>query len=124
MQLDDALDLVTGDTLPELTFTLKDSNQAAIGQTLDPNDESTWAPIDLTGATVQLLIRRVGESTLTATITCSIQDAPNGVCRTDFPASAFPEAGTYEGEIEITFPGGGVQTIYETVRFRVREDFN
>ena len=30
------LKLVVGDTLPELTITLKDSNTAASGQTLDP----------------------------------------------------------------------------------------
>ena len=34
--------LVTGDNLPQLTFTLKDSNTAAAGQTLDPNDATTW----------------------------------------------------------------------------------
>ena len=41
--------LVVGDTLPELNFTLKDSNTAASGKTLDPEDSTTWAPIDVTG---------------------------------------------------------------------------
>ena len=52
MAYSDTLNLVTGDTLPELTFTLKDSSAAASGQTLDANDSTTWAIIDLTGATV------------------------------------------------------------------------
>ena len=51
--------LVVGDTLPELNFTLKDSNTAASGQTLDPEDSNTWAPIDVTGGTVKLRIREV-----------------------------------------------------------------
>ena len=47
MAYSDTLNLVTGDTLPELTFTLRDSNAAASGQTLDPNNSATWAPIDV-----------------------------------------------------------------------------
>ena len=35
MAYSSTLNLVTGDTLPELTFTLKDSNTAAAGKTLD-----------------------------------------------------------------------------------------
>ena len=41
------LKLVVGDTLPELTITLKDSNTAASGKTLDPEDATTFAPIAL-----------------------------------------------------------------------------
>ena len=59
MAYSDTLNLVTGDTLPELTFTLKDSSAAASGQTLDSNDSTTWAIIDLTGATVKFRIREV-----------------------------------------------------------------
>ena len=57
MAYSDTLKLVAGDTLPELTFTLRDSNTAASGQTLDPNNSATWAPIDVTGATVRLRLR-------------------------------------------------------------------
>ena len=46
--------MVTGDTLPEVTVNLKDSNTAAAGQTLDQNNSDTWAPIALSGATVRL----------------------------------------------------------------------
>jgi hypothetical protein len=44
-----------------------------------------------------------------------------------YPASA-PEmlqgpAGDYEGEIEITFADDQVQTVYDLLKFKVREDF-
>ena len=47
MAYSDTIKLVVGDTLPELTFTLKDSNTAAAGQTLDVENDTTWAPINL-----------------------------------------------------------------------------
>jgi hypothetical protein len=33
------------------------------------------------------------------------------------------EAGDYEGEISITFSDGQIQTVYEPMKFKVREDF-
>ena len=50
MAYSSTLNLVTGDTLPELTFTLKDSTTAATGQTLDSSDSDTWAAIALSGS--------------------------------------------------------------------------
>ena len=64
MAYSSTIKLVVGDTLPELTFTLKDSNTAASGQTLDIEDSTTWAPIDLTSGTVKLRVREVGKTTL------------------------------------------------------------
>ena len=58
MAYSQTLNLVTGDTLPELTFTLKDSQSAASGKTLDENDASTWAPIDITGGSEGTNLRR------------------------------------------------------------------
>ena len=49
MAYSSTIKLVVGDTLPVLNFTLKDSNTAASGATLDSEDSDTWAPIDLTG---------------------------------------------------------------------------
>ena len=62
------INLVTGDTLPELTLTLKDSNTAASGQILDGEDSNTWSPIDVTGATVRLRIRTLGSSVIKSTL--------------------------------------------------------
>ena len=47
MAYSDTIKLVVGDTLPELNFTLKDSNTAASGKTLDPEDSTTWGPVCL-----------------------------------------------------------------------------
>lgn len=116
--------MVTGDTLPEVTVNLKDSNTAASGQTLDENNSDTWAPIVLTGATVRMRIRTVGSTTILKTLTMTITDATNGKAATVFPADTFTESGVYEGEVEVTFSGGGVQTLYDLIKFNVRSDFD
>jgi hypothetical protein len=33
------------------------------------------------------------------------------------------EAGDYEGEIQITFSDGTIQTVYDLLKFKLREDF-
>jgi hypothetical protein len=104
--------LVQGDTRPALVCTI--------------TDDTTNAPVDITGATVVLKFRAAGGTTLTATVTGAVTDGPNGVVAF-YPASA-PEMlqgapGDYEGEIEMTFADGQIQTVYDTLRFKVREDF-
>ena len=80
MAYSSTIKLVVGDTLPVLNFTLKDSNTAASGATLDAEDSDTWAPINLTGGTVKLRIREVGSTTVSSTITCALVSAANGTC--------------------------------------------
>ena len=63
--------VVVGDTHPELNFTLRDSNTAASGKTLDAEDPTTFAPINLTGATTRVRIRKIGTTNIVATITCT-----------------------------------------------------
>ena len=122
MAYSDTIKLVVGDTLPELSFTLKDSNTAASGKTLDEEDNTTWA--DLSGATVKLRIREVGKTTVLSTITCTITDATNGVCTLTFPSGTWTTAGTFEGEIEHTTSGSGIQTVQDFIKFKVRDDFD
>jgi hypothetical protein len=89
-------------------------------------DDTTNLPINITGATVVLKFRAAGSTTLTATVTGSVTDGPNGQV-VFFPASAPEmlqgEPGDYEGEIEMTFSDGQIQTVYDTLRFKVRKDF-
>jgi hypothetical protein len=33
-------------------------------------------------------------------------------------------AGTFEGELEITISSGGIQTVYDLVKLKVRSDFD
>lgn len=124
MAYSQTLKLVTGDTLPELNFTLKDSQTAASGQTLDPNNSDTWAPIDVTGGTVRLRLRELGSTTVKSTLTCTISNGAQGKVFTNFPAGTLDTAGTFEGELEITFQGGGIQTVHDLIKFKVRSDFD
>ena len=124
MAYSDTLNLVTGDTLPELTFTLKDSNTAASGLTLDENNSNTWAPINVAGATVILRLRELGSTTVKSALTCTVTDGTAGKVATDFPAGTLDTAGTFEGELELTFPNGGKQTVNDLIKFKVRSDFD
>jgi hypothetical protein len=118
------INLVTGDTLPELTLTLKDSNTAASGQILDGEDSNTWSPIDVTGATVKLRIRTLGSTVIKSTLTCLVVSGTDGKVSTNVPTGTLDAAGTYEAEIEITFANGGIQTVYDLVKLKVRSDFD
>jgi hypothetical protein len=118
------LKLVTGDTLPELTFTLRDSQTAAPGKTLDNNDSTTWAPIDVTGSSVKLRLRELGSTTVKSTLNCTVTSGIEGKVATNFPTGTLDTAGTFEGELEITFSSGGIQTVYDLIKLKVRSDFD
>ena len=116
--------LVVGDTLPELNFTLKDSNTAAAGKTLDADDNTTWAAVDLSGSTVRFRIREVGSTSVLSTITATVTSAANGQLTVAFPSGTWTTSGTFEGEIEHTTSGGGIQTVQDLIKFQVRDDFD
>lgn len=124
MAYSDTIKLVVGDTLPELTFNLKDSNTAASGLTLDPENSSTWAAVNLTGGTVKLRIREVGKTTVLSTITATISAPSSGTCTLIFPSGTWTTAGTFEGEIEFTKSDGNIQTVQDFIKFKVRDDFD
>ena len=123
MAYSDTVNMVTGDTLPQLNFSLKDSSTAASGKQLDEFDSTTWAPLALNGASVILRVRAVGSTTILKTVTCSlVGDGSSGQVTAD--GTDVAQAGTYEGELEITFSGGGKQTVYDLIKFKVRSDFD
>lgn len=104
--------LIQGDTRPALVCTI--------------TDETSGNPIDLTGTTVEMKFRIVGSDVLQATIPGSLTNPVAGVVT--FLPSAAPEmlqgvAGDYEGQISITFNDGTTQTIYDPLKFKVKEDF-
>lgn len=108
----DKIKLVQGDTRPALVCTL--------------TDDTTNAAINITGCTVVLKFRALGATTLQATVIGVVTDGPAGQV-VFYPASdpAMLEGtpGDYEGEVEITFADGQRQTVYDTLKFKVREDF-
>ena len=124
MAYSDTIKLVVGDTLPELTFNLKDSNTAASGKTLDAEDSTTWAAVNLTGGAVKLRIREVGKTTVLSTITATISAPSAGTCILVFPSGTWSTAGTFEGEIEFTKSDGNIQTVQDFIKFKVRDDFD
>jgi len=125
MAYSDTISLVVGDTLPEVTVTLRDSNKAASGQTLDAEDPTTWDPIDLTGATVRMRIRKVGSSTVTSILTMTVvAPTTDGKATTNFPSGTLSEAGVFEAEVEVTYSGGGKQTVNDLLKLKIRDDFD
>ena len=118
------INLVANDTKPEINLTLKDSNTAAAGLTLDPDDSATWGIIDITDPTVTVKFRALGVSTVLDTMTC-IKTAPtDGKCYMPWGADTLAvSAGTYEGEISLTYTTGGILTIFDRLKFKVRADF-
>jgi hypothetical protein len=108
----DKIKLVQGDTRPSLVVTL--------------TDENSGDPIDITDAAVRLKFRALGDETVRSTLAASNTDPTNGVCVffwSDDPTALTGDQGPYEGEIEITFNDDTVQTVYDKLKFYVREDF-
>jgi hypothetical protein len=104
--------LVQGDTRPALVCTI--------------TDQTTGLPVTLTGATCRLKFRQVGATTLTATLIGTVTDAVNGIVEfywASDPAALATADGQYEGEIEVTFADGQIQTVYDKLQFVVRADF-
>ena len=121
----DTINLVAGDDKPELNFTLRDSSTAATGKTLDEDDPTTWAPIDLTSETIKVHFRLLGSTTILDTMTCG-KTAPysSGKCFMQWNLTTLDvDAGTYEGEIELEDSSGRKQTIFDKLKFKVRDDF-
>jgi hypothetical protein len=121
----ETINLVAGDTKPEINLILKDANTALAGQTLDPDDSSTWALIDLTSTTIAVYFRQLGATSILDTLACTIVGDPtDGACYMTWGATTLDvAAGTYEGEIQITYANGSIQTLFDKLKFKVRDDF-
>lgn len=108
----DTVRLVSGDGKPSITVTI--------------TDEVTGDPIDVSAVTttVYLKFRQSGTTDLLDTITCTVLDGVNGVVSFDFSTGTLTglDAGLYEGELEIDF-NGVTQTLYDLIKFRVRDEF-
>ena len=116
--------LVRGDAGGELFLVLKDSNTAADGATLDPDNSDTWAPIDLTNSTTVLKLRPKDSSEVKAVIPMyRIEPYTSGELFLQWPADALDTAGIFNAEVEITYDSGQILTVYKELRFQVREDY-
>jgi len=117
--MSDTIQLVQNDTLPDLAITLRDS------KTGDLSDPDSWDPIDLSAGTtsVAVKLRERNTTTILSTIACTKVDGGN-TGKILMPFGTFlvdNAAGSYEGEIEITFDAD-VQSVYDLLKFKVRAD--
>lgn len=103
---------VRGDTGPQIKLTL--------------TEEDTGALVDLTGATVTLHFRAAGEDNVlfSRQFLISQDTADNGEAVLQWEVGDLDvEAGTYEGEVEVVRASGLRETLYDRLKFRIREDF-
>jgi len=61
--------------------------------------------LDLTGATVKLVVNGIGEKTMV------VEDAAQGIVRYDWQATDTAKAGVYLAEVKVQYPNGTRQTI-------------
>lgn len=104
--------VVRGDSKPLVILTL--------------TDDITGGPIDLTAGNTSVVVRfrQAGTTDVLATInTTKISNGTTGQVQFDFSGGVLDvDPGAYEGEVQINF-GGQLQTVYDVIRFRVRENF-
>jgi hypothetical protein len=109
---DDRIPLVRNDTGPQIRLVLTDT--------------STGQPINLSGATATLYFRAVGTTQLLLTRPLFIPGptAVDGVAFIVWETDDLDHpAGNYEGEVEVLLQSGIRQTVYDPLRFKMREDF-
>jgi BppU N-terminal domain len=108
--MSEKIKLVQGDTRPQIRVAL--------------TDDTTGLPVDITGATVVLKFRAAGDSVVLSTLSGTVTEGINGAVVFSWPEGALDvDSGDYEGEIEVTFADTTIQTVYETLKFKVREQF-
>ena len=124
--------LVQNDTLPEIYLWL--------------SDEATGQPIDLSdvGTSIHLYFRKVGDTVLKDTLLLAklpgtvtfidedtgeqtvklgppyTADGSGGRCAIQWGPTSLNTPGEYEGEVEITFVGGGRLTGFDLLKFTIR----
>lgn len=85
--------------------------------------EDTSAAVDLTGATVEMHFRKKHTDTKLWTATGAITAATDGEVVFTFDGTKLDQdSGKYEGEIEVTYSGGGIESVFDLVDFVIRDE--
>lgn len=108
----DKIKLVRNDTAPQIRLTI--------------TDQESGAAVNLTGATVTLHFRAVGSTTVLFSRAAVInpETAEQGIAIIAWAVGDLDlEAGDYEGEVEVVKSGGTRETIYDILKFKLREEF-
>lgn len=97
------------DTSPELQATLKDADGTAI---------------DLTGATVRFHMRQSGSTTAKVDAAATVVTAASGIVKYTWSAADTDTEGRFEGEFEVTYADGSIETVPNTgyIPIRIRGD--
>lgn len=106
------IDLVRNDTGPQLRLSI--------------TNELDGSATDLTGGTVTLHFRNpeTGDVLFSRAATITSPNAPLGIAFVQWEVGDLDiDGGAYEGEIEVILANGERQTIFDTLSFRLREDF-
>ncbi len=106
--------LVQNDNLPDQEFEIYDDDGSRV---------------NIAGATVNFYFVNDEDGTTANTghTAMTITDAANGECKYEWdnhaPASpvALATAGDYTAELEVTFAGGDVETVFDTFKYIVRQ---
>lgn len=108
----DVIRLTAGDDKPLIVVTL--------------TDDLTGQPIDLSLSTtvVSVKFRKAGTTTLLSTISCTkLSSGTTGQVQFGFSGGVLDvDPGMYEGQIVVNFNGDD-QSVYDTLRFTVRDKF-
>ena len=106
-----AFRIKTNDTSPKLAVTLED----ALG-----------VPLGLAGCTARFHMKAFGASSLKIDAEASIEDAVNGIVEYSWQAGDTDTAGTYYGEIEVTYGDNAVETFPNNGYFTIiiKEDLD
>jgi hypothetical protein len=107
-----------------MLYLVKDDIGTQIRATL--TREHDGSVVDLSSATTVLKFRKKGTTSVLSSLTSSATSGQkaNGIAIFSFTAAALSNAeGKYEGEIEVTFSDGTIETVFEVEEFYLREDF-
>jgi hypothetical protein len=107
-----------------MLYLVKDDIGTQIRATL--TREHDGSVVDLSSATTVLKFRKKGTTSVLSSLTSSATSGQkaNGIAIFSFTAAALANAeGKYEGEIEVTFSDGTIETVFEVEEFYLREDF-
>lgn len=83
-------------------------------------ETTTGLAQDITGASVSLEVRRLGDTTTLIMAAGVVTDAPNGRLTVTWPAEVFADAGKLRADVVIT-TGPSVQTVRDAVSITVRD---
>jgi hypothetical protein len=109
---DNRIRLVRKDTGPQVQLTL--------------TDDATGAAVNLSGATATLHLKSLttGTTVLSRALTIPPSTASQGVAVIVWSTGDLDQTpGDYDGEVEIVFTSGMRQTVYDVLKFRIRDEF-